>query len=469
MVTTSSGPQAPSGLQAVAHSGYQVNLSWTDASDDETAFRVERSTDGINFMLLGTPDANTRSWSDLTVRSGTNYHYRVAAQNDDGISAYSNVAIVATPAVVPRPPTGLEASAISRSQISLSWRDNSDNEDGFRIERARDGADFVEIASVGPDISSYLDLPADSTSFQYRVRAFNGIGTSSPSNAAVVTTAVPLPQTPGNPVATLSGGQVTLNWSDASDNELGFRIERSENGFNHVVIATLGANATSYVDSTVKLGTNYYYLIRAFNEAGPGGAVAASVSIPAVLLQTPGGLTATAITSQQVNLEWVDNSSGESGFHIERSTGGGAYVVIGNAGANFRNFYDVTTSATTTYTYRIAAFDMFGSSAYSNFATVTTPAVIPPAPVAVTAVNIRKKARVEWVMNGSPLPQAFEVRRETYKKGAWRYAAVVASTPGSTFLLVDASGKGTFRYSVRACNPSGCSAYVESAAVKVTK
>ena len=469
MVTTSSGPQAPSGLQAVARSGYQVDLSWIDASDDETAFRVERSTDGINFMLLVSPDANTRSYSDLTVRSGTSYYYRVAAQNDDGISAFSNVVIVATPAVAPRPPSGLEASAITRSEIILSWRDNSDNEDGFRIERARDGGDFVEIASVDPDISVYVDQPADTTPFQYRVRAFNGIGTSSPSNVAAATTAVPLPQSPGNPVATFAGGQVTLNWSDASDNEQGFRIDRSENGFDYVEIATLGANATSYVDSTVKLGTNYYYRIRAFNMAGPSGPVLALVSTPAVMLQAPGGLTATAITTQQVNLEWVDNSSGESGFRIERATGGDAYAVIGNAGANFHNFYDVTASATTTYTYRVAAFDMFGDSAYSNLATVTTPAAIPPAPLAVTAVNIRKKARVEWQATGVPLAEAFEVRRETYKKGSWRYAAVVASVPGSTVSVIDSSGKGTFRYSVRACNPSGCSAYVESAAVKVTK
>ncbi len=470
MVTTSSGPQAPTGLRAVAQSGYQVDLSWTDASDDETAFRVERSTDGIGFMLLVTLDANTRSYSDLSVRSATTYHYRVAAQNDDGVSASSNAAIVATPAVAPRPPSGLEASAISRSEISLSWRDNSDNEDGFRIERARDGGDFAEIASVGPDISSYIDLPADTTPFQYRVRAFNGIGTSSPSNVTVATTALPLPQAPGSPVATFSGGQVTLNWFDASDNEQGFRIERSENAVNYVEIATLGANATSYVDSTVKLGITYFYRIRAFNASGPGGAVVAVVSIPAVLLQPPSGLTAAALSSQQVNLEWADNSTGESGFRVERSTGGDAYAVIGNAGANFRNFYDVTTSATTTYTYRVAAFDMYGNSAYSNYATVTTPAAIPPAPLAVTAVNVRKKARVEWVMNGPPLPEAFEVQRETYKKGAWRYAAVVASVPAiAGSFVIDASGKGTFRYSVRACNPAGCSAYVESAAVKVTK
>ncbi len=66
--------------------------------------------------------------------------------------------------------------------LKLSWNDNSDNEDGFKVERRIFSLglqqEFVEIASVSSDIETYEDLETDSqksTIFEYRVRAFNEI------------------------------------------------------------------------------------------------------------------------------------------------------------------------------------------------------------------------------------------------------------------------------------------------------
>jgi HYDIN/CFA65/VesB family protein/ASPM-SPD-2-Hydin domain-containing protein len=94
----------------------------------------------------------------------------------------------------PAAPSDLTATAVSATQINLSWRDNSGDELGFRIERSLDGFIFAEIATVGSNITAFNDTTVfANTFFFYRVSSFNNLGTSDPSNIAFA-------QTPGNPI-----------------------------------------------------------------------------------------------------------------------------------------------------------------------------------------------------------------------------------------------------------------------------
>ena len=89
----------------------------------------------------------------------------------------------------PAAPSNLGALAVSSSQIDLSWTDNSNNEERFRIDRKTIGSMFEQIAAVGADETSYSDMwlvPA--TPYTYRVRAYNGAGDSAWSNEASATT-----------------------------------------------------------------------------------------------------------------------------------------------------------------------------------------------------------------------------------------------------------------------------------------
>ena len=80
------------------------------------------------------------------------------------------------------------------------------------------------------------------------------------------------PSAPANLSATaISAAQINLTWTDNADNESGFYIERSPNGTNWTQIAAVGANATSYADTTVSPDTTYYYRVRAFNGSGASG------------------------------------------------------------------------------------------------------------------------------------------------------------------------------------------------------
>jgi len=86
-------PTAPTGLNAVGFSSSAVDLSWTDASANESGFKVERSPDGTTgWTSMTTTAANAISYRDSSLVAATTYHYRVRATNSVGDSAYTAVA-----------------------------------------------------------------------------------------------------------------------------------------------------------------------------------------------------------------------------------------------------------------------------------------------------------------------------------------------------------------------------------------
>ncbi len=97
--------------------------------------------------------------------------------------------------------------------------------------------------------------------------------------------------------------------------------------------------------------------------AGSGGP-----TLPAA----PTGLTATPISASQVNLAWSDNSTNETGFHIERSTNGTSFTQIATVGAGVKTYSNTGLARNTLYYYRVNAFNAAGNSAYSNTANART-------------------------------------------------------------------------------------------------
>jgi uncharacterized delta-60 repeat protein len=78
-------PEAPSALTAALEpGGTSITLNWTDQSSNETGFIIQRSvgTNSTSFMRIGTVEANTTTFTDTDLVSGTVYNYRVAALNN---------------------------------------------------------------------------------------------------------------------------------------------------------------------------------------------------------------------------------------------------------------------------------------------------------------------------------------------------------------------------------------------------
>ena len=171
-------PAAATGLVAVV-SGNAVSVSWVDVATNEVSYRLERSVNGGSYLLWVVLNAGTTSYVDTAVVAGNTYSYRVIAANAAGDSPASNTGTVLVPVSAPLAPSSLVGSAVSRSQINLSWKDNSTNEAGFRIECSTNGSTWTQIGTVGSNIRTYSSTGLRTgTTYYFRVQAFNSGGAS---------------------------------------------------------------------------------------------------------------------------------------------------------------------------------------------------------------------------------------------------------------------------------------------------
>ncbi len=383
-------PAAPTNLTATASplssNPPTVALVWTDNSNNEMNFTIERATDAGFTVGLTTFQvaANVTAFTDTTVAATTPYWYRVRAVNLGGPSANAVAGPVTTPGLLPAAPTNLGATAVGPPlQVDLLWTDNSTNETGFRIERAVGAGAFAALTTTLPNVTGYSDTTVTpGTPYSYRVFAVNAFGDSSPSNTIVIG----VPTAPTNLVATASAlnatpPTVSLTWTDNSSNESNFRIERATDaGFTvGLTTVTVGANVTAFTDTTVIPLTQYFYRVIAFNALGDSPpSNTATATTTAVMLQAPTNLVATASAPGtfpiSVSLTWTD-ALNETSFIIQRATDAGFTVglITFTVGMNVTAYTDTAVAPTTTYWYRVIALNTIGSSSPSNSATVTTP------------------------------------------------------------------------------------------------
>lgn len=456
---SSNPPAAPDNMTAAVVSATSIQLSWNDKSDNESGFEVEGGVTGGQFSLLGTTAANATQYLAIGLVPETNYSFRVRATGSDGKSAYSNTVNTATPLAAPG---NLSAASTGTTSIEITWTDNCTNETGFIVERSpsSDVSDFSQITVTAPNATSYEDMGlTPNTPYWYRVKATGAAGDSAYSDIAYATTNVVPPAAPSNlTAASISTNRIDLGWTDNSDNESGFTIERSDvsgtTGFSE--LATPAINATSYSDTSfLNAGTTYWYRIKA-NGTG-GSSTYSNVASAATLLASPTGLTATATGPTSIGLTWTDNSSTETGFVVERSvtSSPSGFGSLTTTAANATSYTDSTgLSANTSYWYRIkAAGPAANDSAWSSTATAKT---LLQAPSGLTLTVLSTTSiKLDWTDNSGSTESGFRIERSSTSDQTGFALVTTTSANVVTYTNTGLSAGTKYWYRVRANASAG--------------
>ena len=288
-------PAAPASLTAseVAHD--RLILSWDNPNDANiTGYRIQRGTDANS---LHTIEANTGSpstnYADSTVEPETTYHYAVLALSQDGNGARSitSVTTLAEPDETvqndpPPAPTGLMATQVGHSVLTLTWNDPQDDTiTGYRVLRGEEADNLSVINSdTGSNATEYEDSTVEpETTYHYAVLALSQDGDGARSITSVTTTAEPQPEPSQEPVvqidpptglaeSNVKHNSLTLTWDDPNNDTItGYRILKGTEPDNlSVTKDDTGSTNTKYTDSEVEKATTYFYSVNALTTNGSG-------------------------------------------------------------------------------------------------------------------------------------------------------------------------------------------------------
>lgn len=268
-------PAAPTNVTAEA-SPRSAEITWTDNSSTEDGFRVyswHEERHATYPELRATLPANTTSFTLTGLAPEEPYYVYVSAFRG-GIEIRSDPTLSFTtpqdPAMPPETPDMGGAQAVAPHAIDVSWQRNpleSDRyETGYELERATDGTTFTRIAALEPNTYGYHDTGLTTgTTYTYRVRTVKETLYSAWSATASATALGPLaaPTQLTNVVDALTPTSLRLTWTDNSEEETRFEVERSVAGGPFALRASLPANSNLYADTNLTPNTTYAYRVRA--------------------------------------------------------------------------------------------------------------------------------------------------------------------------------------------------------------
>lgn len=168
----------------------------------------------------------------------------------------------------PSTPTNPNATAVSSTQINLTWTASTGTVSNYRVERCQGAgcSNFAEIAQPVVTSLNNTGLSA-STLYRYQIRAWDGSSFSGYSTIVEATTqSVTVPSVPQNLVAAAaSSSQINLSWSASTGTVVNYRVERCQDAGCSTFAEITQPTGTTYNNTGLSVSTIYRYRVRAWN------------------------------------------------------------------------------------------------------------------------------------------------------------------------------------------------------------
>ena len=383
----STKPGSPQQITAVAETS-QITIRWTAADARATRFQIERRAAPLgDFAEIGTVGAATRNYVDSSVVPGLAYIYRVRSENAQGLSEYSSPSLATVTASILTAPTHFRAIAMSPSQINLSWSVSGAPATSFVIERRQESVDaFAFFAAASPGlVRAFQDSTAQpNTKYRYRIRALDSVGSSRFSEEATATTPALALTAPVLRATAVSASRIRLNWTATATGIARSIVERRSANGQYLEVSRFGPAAISIDDDGLAAATQYTYRMRLETTAALSqySNEAAATTLQGLPL-APTNLQATATSSTEVTLTWVNNAPDATTIGIEMAENGATAYTDRGPAPSLTSARITGLRPGTAYWFVVRAQNAAGFSPYSSPASVTSQA--PPVPPATSA------------------------------------------------------------------------------------
>lgn len=206
-ITPSCEPDQPLPPKLIARTKNSLQLRWNAPTDNGSHIQqyILECDDGKGKDFIEICKTRGKQYSLQKLQPSTWYNFRLAAINDCGKSVYSDTISYSTAGNPPQQPAPPILQNATSSTLYLTWtRRNQDEEFILQKNDKESGHGFLTVYS-GREISYECQNLQRATSFQFRLKAENDAGQSTPSDEVTFQT---LPERPGRPTKPTVKGKI---------------------------------------------------------------------------------------------------------------------------------------------------------------------------------------------------------------------------------------------------------------------
>ncbi len=246
-------------------------------------------------------------------------------------------------------PTELNIVSTDSGSVQLTWKDNCNKEEGFKVYRKIDGENWQLVAVLAPNTASFTDRVFKTSLVYYRVAVYIDYLEWYVENSGSFDMANPSDLI----LKQVGASEISLEWKDNSIIETGFRIDRKiDTNTWETNYDSTASNTHAYTDTSITIGHQYTYRVFSKTHILTSGYTEAEIYSE---FNPPTNLQLVQHNYTTINLTWTDNCSFEQGFKIERSLDSLNWQLVATIPADSCSYRDGSVRSNRIY-YKVCAY-----------------------------------------------------------------------------------------------------------------